>query len=421
MIEQYEDSYKFLPTLFNTFTQKEQILHLENFIDFLSKEFKLPNCYQLELSMDIGTDIARHSVRNGNHKILLSKQIFDKYQIYISNPNSLDKKLVEQLKLYPFQLCSAILHEMKHAEQYKLYKNELNTLYENVAFPISNEMLYILQKTEREAFQFETNEMKLLYLFFKQNNLLTYNEENDLLKLFELQKADIDFFFEESIKILSDNKLIKKDKKINFENYEEKTKIYNKTQELIKRETEFVKERNDYLLNQSEYITRKININMLSYVEYRIKNDNGKWLVQLELMNRNKLNDVLNPQIYFSLDNEKCKINKLLLEDCLNNNGLNPKELLKYMNAIIELYHTKVSLIQISDFAFNMDYKQTLEFAIKNTTNFLKNKFVLRPSVFNNDEYENVLNNIKNDLTIDNLIKLNQSSQNVSSKIEIIR
>ena len=279
-----------------------------------------------------------------------------------------------------------------------------------------------LQKTEREAYTYELEEIEKLYEYFTNNNYINEEEKQGFQEYIKNLELDIKEGFDFSIQQLVENKLIKsKDiKELDIIKFEENIKIYKKISELIERETSFVIERNDHIKNENEYIKNDVAIDNKHKLQYKIKNNNGKWNVYLELYNKNipepTPND--NPKFGFTLDGNICRINTTWLYET-KKVKLNEKEILKYVNAFVELYHTKITNIQISDFACNLDYKQTIDFKKQNKS--ILNKFILQPNIFAKEDYKNALDLIRNNLTIDNIIKLNTTINNTKRKIDIVR
>ena len=306
---------------------------------------------------------------------------------------------------------------MKHAEQCQKYTKEYDEIYQNIQYPISQEPLYILQKTEHEAFSFELIEMEKLYSYFVDNNFLTSKETKDFEILIQMQKEDVKYFFEQSMSMLIESKQIKKDNSITFDNYETKVKIFNKTQELINREVEFVKLRNDYEYNATDYIEHTLEIEDNTFVNYKIKNDNGLWNIKLELTNKSLLHNIPS-KFEFALDHNECKVYYTLLNQ--QGTRYSKNELLAYVNAFIERYPHNINKIKISDFAQNLDYKQNIDFLKNNTQGILKKQFKIKPNL-PKEKYEQASTLIQNSLLLDDIIKLNTITKKVNTRLEIIR
>ena len=154
-------------------------------------------------------------------------------------------------------------------------------MYKNIEAPVNNDMLYFSQKTEREAYTYELEEIEKLYEYFTNNNYINEEEKQGFQEYIYNLKLDIKEGFDFSIQQLVENKLInKKDTpKVNIINLEnnENIKIYKKISELIERETSFVIERNDHIRKENEYIKNDIIIDNKHKLQYKIKNNNGKW------------------------------------------------------------------------------------------------------------------------------------------------
>ena len=413
MIEDFNRINYFQPNIFKEIVKNNKIIDLlDNYLDFCCEQLKIEGKYIIEFATDINNAIASFNNTKEPKSIKLNKYIFEQYKLDISKSSTLSLNALK----YSFQLCTAIAHEVKHAKQYELYKNKLEEIYKNIIAPMSNDMLYILQKTEREAFLYELDEMKLLYDYFLQSNLLSQDEVNALDLCIKEQDDYINNTFEKSIEELVKNKLIKNVKDLNINNYEEKIQIYEKIQKLIDRETMFTVERNDNIINKKDYLEKQLSISDKSNLKYKIKNDNGKWNIYLELQNKNNPNLV--SKFGFVLDNNECRINTAFMKSIHNNS--NEKDILKYVNAFVELYSNEINKIKISDFANNHDYKQTIGFKKQNTKNLLfKKQFILKPNDFTKEDYDLAYNTIKNSLSIDNLIQINTMKNNSNKAIDI--
>ena len=416
MIEQFDRINQFMPAVFASLQNEEKIDLYEKFILYLSNELNIVDDYELNITNYIGSDISRHSDIDNKKEIQINAQILDLYESNV-NKEGINLELTQKLAYFPFHICLSIVHEMKHAEQCQKYTKEYNEIYQNVKYPISQEPLYILQKTEHEAFNFELTEMESLYSYFVDNNLLTHKEIKDFEILIQTQKEDIKYFFEQSMSMLIESKQIKKDNSITFDNYETKVKIFNKTQELIRREVEFVKLRNDYEYNSSDYIEHNIEIGDNTSVNYKIKNDNGLWNIKLELTNKSLLHNVPS-KFDFALDHNECKVYYTLL----NQQGkMYPKnELLTYVNAFIERYPYNINKIKISDFAQNLDYKQNIDFLKNNRQGIFKKQFNIKPNL-PKEKYKQASELIQTSLLLDDIIKLNTINKKVNTHLEIIR
>lgn len=427
MIENYNEIRFFTPENFKTILLLENGKgniknQLQDFVNFCCEQLGVTEHYDIIFDPTIGTDIARCNNLIPPKSIRLNEQIFKLYEMYINDPINFpySEDLKNKLDRYSFQICSAIVHEIKHAEQYKKYIQEFNELYKNAEAPLSNDLLYIFQKTEREAHLFEIGEIDLLYDFFKQNNYLT-SEESEYLKIHrELTRKDLDSEFQDSLNKLVKYKHLKDITGVTPENIEEKLLIYAKIRKLIDRETEFVRERNDKNINENEYLTGIITFDINKNLKYKIKNDDGKWNVYLELKNKD---DKTYSHIGFVLDKQECRINTGLFNAYNDiHNNISEKEILKYANAFIELYNTKIKDIKISDFASNAEYETTLNFINTNKKNgFIKDKFILRPSEFSQSQYQEAFQRIKEFLTLDDILRLNVVSNKTKSEISIER
>ena len=158
MIEQFDRINQFMPAIFASLQNEEKIDLFEKFILYLSNELNIINNYELEITDDIDADISRHKYKNNKYTIQINKNILNLYELNI-NKKDITPELTQKLAYFPFHICLSIAHEMKHAEQCQKYTKEYDKIYQNIQYPISQEPLYILQKTEREAFQFELAEM----------------------------------------------------------------------------------------------------------------------------------------------------------------------------------------------------------------------------------------------------------------------
>lgn len=419
MMEQFPQIDLFTPEQFKIVTLGNNLENLlQDFADFCCEQLGITEHYEIIFDPTIGTDIARCNNLIPPKSIRLNEQIFNLYEMYINDPINFpySEDLKNKLDRYSFQICSAIVHEIKHAEQYKKYIQEFDELYKNAEAPLSNDLLYIFQKTEREAHLFEIDEIDSLYDFFKQNNYLT-SEESEHLKIHrELTREDLDSEFQNSLNKLVKYKHLKDITGVTPENIEEKLLIYAKIRKLIDRETEFVRERNDKNINENEYLTGIITFDVNKNLKYKIKNDDGKWNVYLELKNKD---DKTYSHIGFVLDKQECRINTGLFNTYDN---ISEKEILKYANAFIELYNTKIKNIKISDFASNAEYETTLNFINTNKKNgFVKDKFILRPSEFSQNQYQEAFQRIKEFLTLDDILRLNAVSNKTKSEISIER
>ena len=298
MIEKFNQIGQFNPEFFQTRTEDQQKEIMQNFMNFLCKQSTNNLSCNIVLE-DCGTDLGRYN--SDTNTIIINKIIFNKYNEFIKDPNSqnLSNSLKEKLKNYPFQLCSTIVHETTHACQNLEYTKIGNNLYANIQTPLTNDNLYFLQKTEREAFQNEINEMKNLYDYFKKNDFL----DRDTLQylhhyILDLQD-DLNNGFQKSMYFLNDNNIVSnKTFKSHINSNElENIKEYHKIQEMLERETEFAKDRQDFYKNESLYIHKEIMLENNKPLIYNIRNDNGKWFVKMQLDKKQNTTE-----INFSLD-----------------------------------------------------------------------------------------------------------------------
>lgn len=282
-------------------------------------------------------------------------------------------------------------------------------------------MLYILQLTEEEAYKFSIDEMHALFRCFKNSNILSGDEIADFRNVINKQKDELLSEFEKSKKLLEKSKIIKKSLNINPYDYKDKIDI-RKINDLIERETEFVKERNDYTINPTLYVNKNIKLDVTNMVQYKLRNHNNVWNVNLSLSVRGNEENPDNRIFNFVLDNDVCRINQVLLK----NNEINKfegKELIKYLNAFISLYPEEIKQVQLSDFAYNLDYFETQSFVKENTNFLFNNKFVIKPNYFSEKEYDDALEKLKNSLSLENIININKGNNNfpMKHKIDIVR
>ena len=150
MIDQYNRIQIFIPKAFkNIFLKKSLINELQNFADYCSQELEISEKYQIEFSSNINNDMGRCD--NNDKIITLNEKILNLYKQYITEPENLNLELQNKLKNYSYQVCSTIVHEIKHAKQYELYTKEYNEMYKNIEAPVNNDMLYFFTKNRTRS------------------------------------------------------------------------------------------------------------------------------------------------------------------------------------------------------------------------------------------------------------------------------
>lgn len=120
MIEKYINITDFIPENFNDSTMKEQIGMLEQFADYLHEQFGLSNNYEIIFSPIKEESLAQFSI--DRNAVLLNKELFDTYKSVMDNPENYTNASIESFKTYSYDLCCALVHELKHAQHMKNIK-----------------------------------------------------------------------------------------------------------------------------------------------------------------------------------------------------------------------------------------------------------------------------------------------------------
>jgi hypothetical protein len=243
-------------------------------------------------------------MHNNQYIILLNENILNRYKEYIENPDlDIFKQKIngnitfgEQLSRFPYQICSGITHEMKHAKQYEEYIINKKDEYKNIITPLTQDEVYAIQKTEREAYTHELEEINCLIDYFRTQNIDTKN----LKTHYSLTKIDFEDMFEICVNMLKEAKIIKET--ITPDTIEDNIKIYKKISDFLDKETSFSKERQDHIRNKDDYIIKNIKFDN-NNVKLYLKNDNMHWNIYLESTNF---------ECGFTLNDNKLRINTLI-------------------------------------------------------------------------------------------------------------
>lgn len=426
MIENYRNIRFFTPNNFiitlrhseNTFKDT-----LQDFVNFICNELNINN-YQIMFDRKMKSDVeGKFSIER--QSILLNLNKFNLYKEYILNPN--DEKfqdnpeLLKVIEIYPFKILSTIIHELEHARQYEKYLNENIKEYENVETPLSDEPLYYLQKTEREAYMTELDEMNIFL-----NSLVQGNDKNLLTTLINETNNNFVNNYNTSLMNLDVRQLVSvTDEECGPENLENNLRLYTEIKELLHRETIFRRDYLDHEKYNDSYYSGTININSRdthnNNLEYRIRNDNGKWNVRLRCSGN---------EIYFSLDEQQCRINQMVhytssgYSSKLGTNALNEKrekEIFKYVNAFIKMYHQEITSISFSNLIFQ---NKTLlnNFLSKHKSKLSKEDFFnFGINVFSRSEYNKAYDLVSQGIPLDILTDLNtikNKKQTIDLQIE---
>jgi hypothetical protein len=320
MIEKYDGLGLFEPKIFKDISQNEELLlkRLQDYADFIAKQNNTKK-YEIQFSNKIGADIARFRVENSEGLILINENILNNYKMYIENPelNVFKQKMNgnitfgEQLSRFPYQICSSITHEMKHAQQYEEYIINKKDEYKNIITPLTQDEVYAIQKTEREAYTHELEEINCLIDYFRTQNIDTKNLETH----YSLTKIDFEDMFYLCVNMLKEAKIIKET--VTPDTIEDNIKIYKKISDFLDKETSFSKERQDHIRNKDDYIIKNIKFDN-NNVKLYLKNDNMHWNIYLEstkfecgfTLNDNKLriNTLINKTLY--TENQNYNIEK---------------------------------------------------------------------------------------------------------------
>ena len=385
MIEQYNQIIFFIPEIFNETLindEKEFNNNLQEFANFIAKENNT-NSYEIEFRNDIDWDISRFGERKKEYKVLLNSKLLNLYKEYIKNPESIKFQqiinkeeqitLADQLSRFPYQICSGIVHEMEHARQYELLQNN-HKEYENVITPLTQDELYHIQKTERDAYRKEFNEVDCLINYFRDNNIDTKNLE----KYYKLIQEDFESGFSKGISMLQHAKIINKN--LTPKTIEQNKKIYKRIYDFLEKETKFAKERQDHIKNKEDYIIKDINFYGNESKLY-IKNDNNKWNVYIES------NFI---ELGFVIEKDKLRLNTLCNKD-INQNPKIEEETLKYIKAFTQLHSNKHYKEEISNLLDFNSYKTSQQLIKQNTTKlFHKLKYINKEDI--NKTYNNLTN-----------------------------
>lgn len=376
MIENYKNIRFFTPSNFKItlqYSQKTFIDALQDFTNFICKEYNLLGKTVRFDYLDF--DPGRFS--SNNNEVILNKAYFDIYtnciRIESENPtlrpaeikklqydfidqyissnqftifednNAKDKFIrnkIRDLDFYPMEVCGTLIHEITHALQFQKYKEENNLDYINIENPYSIEnILYALQKTEREAYITEVNEIKKIANLFE--------EQIELMFLKYAQSTE-DIFLKDytnGLQVLETGELISEpimenNSYIPPNKLEQHTTLYAEIQQLLMEELEFLKDFQDFIKNEDKYIKGSF-VDKNSTVKYSIRNINGTWNIRL---------NVNDSEIDFALDNNICRVNQLYNKNNKGNvlSDIDEEKLYKYVNAFIKLYPENISNIKIS-------------------------------------------------------------------------
>ena len=134
---------------------------------------------------------------------------------------------------------------MEHARQYELLQNN-HKEYENVITPLTQDELYHIQKTERDTYRKEFNEVDCLINYFRDSNINIKNLE----KYYKLIQEDFELGFSKGISMLQHAKIINKN--LAPETIEQNKKIYKRICDFLEKETKFAKERQDHIKNKED-------------------------------------------------------------------------------------------------------------------------------------------------------------------------
>lgn len=423
MIEKYENIAFFTPEIFkNTLIEDgidAIIQELQNFVNFICKEYNIKNKpIDFEnIKFDSGTfssdknkiilnelyfEIYKNCIRIENENPTLSpakikemqynfinNQILTPETLFFKNQNEKDKFIrnkIRDLDFYPIEVCGTLIHEITHALQFQKYKEENNLDYINIENPYSiGNILYALQKTEREAYITEIEEMKNIAGLFK--------KQIELMFLKYAQSTENTFLkdYTNGLQALEDGELIsypiiENNSYISPNELEQYTDLYAEIQQLFAEELEFLKDFQDFVKNENKYIKGSF-IDNDNNINYSIRNINGAWNIRL---------NVNDSEIDFALDNNVCRVNQLYNKNNKGNilSDVNEEKLYKYINAFIKLYPENVSNIKISKLIHTN--KLALSNYIKN--HLSNNKFGFISKKYSRKEYNLAINILRKEL-----------------------
>lgn len=423
MIETYKNIAFFTPEIFKDTLIEDGIdaliQELQNFSKFIYKEYDLLN---KEIKFDyLELNHGRFSFEK--NEVILNKAYFDIYtnciRIESENPtlrpaeikklqydfidqyissnqfaifednNAKDKFIrnkIRDLDFYPIEVCGTLIHEITHALQFQKYKEENNLDYINIENPYSiGNILYALQKTEREAYITEIEEIK--------NVANLFEKQIELMFLKYAQSTENTFFkdYTDGLQALKDGELIsypitENNSYISPNELEQYADLYAEIQQLFAEELEFLKDFQDFVKNENKYIKGSF-IDNDNNINYSIRNINGAWNIRL---------NVNDSEVDFALDNNVCRVNQLYNKNNKGNilSDVNEEKLYKYVNAFIKLYPENVSNIKISKLIHTN--KLALSNYIKN--HLSNNKFGFISKKYSRKEYNLAINILRKEL-----------------------
>ena len=120
MIEKFERIYYFKPNIFKQIVEKKYVNDfLEDYVKFCCQQLNIKDRYKVEFTSENNGAIASFNNTKEPNSIKLNQNIFEQYKLDIEA-----SPLSSNAMIYPFQICSAIIHEIKHAKQYEIYNDK---------------------------------------------------------------------------------------------------------------------------------------------------------------------------------------------------------------------------------------------------------------------------------------------------------
>ena len=409
MIEKYSNIKFFTPIIFQTNLindEKDFYNNLQNFANFITKEYFLNNIYEIVFSSNDMDEQAHLDIEK--KQIIISNKELNNYIKCLSTETLNDNHLMQ---MFPCKIMSIIVHEMEHAKQLEEYKINNQPEYATILNSFPDIPMYILQQTEIEAYKTQIDELEKFADI--QSNIeyksLILEYKNNL-------KDNFNYYMKKSFQMLEDLKLLEGHHlDINFDNINDNLTVFQEIQEIIQKELIYLKEYQDILRDDnrikqgldSNYINDYIKTNN-EIVKYKIKNENNKWNGRININNK---------ELYFTLEDRELRINQIEDNNKTNNFKLEKEDenkLFSYLNAFVELYPGKIEKVKMSNLIYK-NYDNKIEFINNHKTmknNFTLNKFM---NVKNIATYNNVKNSLNNHL--DFIIAQNRYSAITQTKL----